>query len=190
MSEVNYIKHLNTVFFQFSKDKRLNPTHISLYMALFQLWNINRFPEDFFINREEVMQLSKIGSKSTYHRCLKELNHWSYVVYFPSHNPYRGSKIKMLKFSTTSKQVEEHNSTKNGISTKQALVPIYKHIQTIENNINAENEKNRKNGFQSDAEVHAGYDKQNRNACTERSRSIPNKDNLKISNDKNYNEPL
>ena len=182
MSEVNYIKHLNTVFFQFSKDKRLNPTHISLYMALFQLWNINRFPEDFFINREEVMQLSKIGSKSTYHRCLKELNHWNYVVYFPSHNPYRGSKIKMLKFSTTFKQVEEHNSTKNGISTKQALVPIYKHIQTIENNINGENEKNRKIGFQSNAEVHTGYDKKNR--------SNPNKDNLKISNDKDYNEPL
>ena len=71
MQEINYIKHLNAVFNQFSKDNRLNPTHISLYIALFQLWNLNRFLEEFFINRDEVMQLSKIGSKSTYHRCIK-----------------------------------------------------------------------------------------------------------------------
>jgi hypothetical protein len=136
MQEVNYITHLNAVFFQFSKDSRLNPTHISLYMALFQLWNINRFKEKFFVVRDEVMQLSKIGSKSTYHRCIKELHHWKYVVYAPSHNPYRGSKIKMLKFGTSSGQVVVHNRPKNETSNGQALVPIYKHIQTIENNKN------------------------------------------------------
>ena len=136
MQNVNYIKHLKGVFIQFSKDNNLNPTHISLYMALFQLWNINRFAEVFYINREEVMQLSKIGSKSTYHRCIKELNHWKYLIYYPSHNPYKGSKIKMFKFETTSGQVEVHNRPKNETSSGQALVPIYKHIQTKENNKN------------------------------------------------------
>ncbi len=34
MNPINYIKHLNGVFQQFSKDSRLNPTHISLYMSL------------------------------------------------------------------------------------------------------------------------------------------------------------
>jgi len=42
-------------------------------MALFQLWNNNRFPDEFYINRNEVMQFSRIGSKTTYHRCIKEL---------------------------------------------------------------------------------------------------------------------
>lgn len=121
MQEINYIKHLNAVFNQFSKDNRLNPTHISLYIALFQLWNLNRFLEEFFINRDEVMQLSKIGSKSTYHRCIKELNHWKYIVYFPSHNPYRGSKIKMFKFGTSTGQVVGHNSTQIETSSGQAL---------------------------------------------------------------------
>jgi len=65
MQEVNYILHLNAVFDQFSKDSRLNPTHISLYVALFQLWNANHFPKEFFVNRDEVMQLAKVGSKST-----------------------------------------------------------------------------------------------------------------------------
>ena len=63
MQNVNFIKHLKGVFLQFSKDNRLNPTHISLYIALFQIWNNNRFLEDFYINREEVMRFSKIGSK-------------------------------------------------------------------------------------------------------------------------------
>jgi hypothetical protein len=92
-----------------------------LYIALFQIWNNNRFLEEFYINREEVMRFSKIGSKSTYHKCIKELSHWKYIIYFPSHNPYKGSKIKMFKFET---------------SSGQALVSINKHIQTNRNNKN------------------------------------------------------
>lgn len=184
MEEVNYIKHLNAVFNQFSKDNRLNPTHISLYIALFQLWNLNRFLEEFFINRDEVMQLSKIGSKSTYHRCIKELNHWKYIVYYPSHNPYQGSKIKMLKFGTTSGQVVVHNLPKIETSSGQALVPIYKHIQTIENINKQENLKN------SELENFENENKQVSKACTERSRGVPYQDNLKTTKNKNYNEPL
>ncbi|WP_299671378.1 hypothetical protein [uncultured Polaribacter sp.] len=129
MQKVNYILHLKGVFIQFSKDNRLNPTHISLYVALFQIWNNNRFLEEFYINREEVMSFSKIGSKSTYHKCIKELNHWKYIIYYPSHNPFKGSKIKMFNFETSSKQVEDSYSPKNG----QALVSINKHIQTNKN---------------------------------------------------------
>ena len=103
MEPINYIKHLNGVLDQFSKDTRLNPTHISLYIALFQFWNYNRFPNEFFINREEVMKFSKIGSKSTYHRCVKELSHWKYILYSPSHNPFKGSKVKLFNFETSAK---------------------------------------------------------------------------------------
>src|SRR5690606_7535479 len=192
MQEINYIKHLNSVFVQFSKDNRLNPTHISLYIALFQLWNLNRFLEEFFINRDEVMQLSKIGSKSTYHRCIKELNHWKYIVYFPSHNPYRGSKIKMLKFGTSSGQVVGHNNTQIETSTGQALVPIYKHIQTIENK-NINKQKNFKNSDFNDSE-----NKKTKHLLShfrDNSNLPPlgeskGADNLKTTKNKNYNEPL
>ena len=178
MQEVNYIKHLNEVFVQFSKDSRLNPTHISLYIALFQLWNLNRFLEEFYINRDEVMQLSKIGSKSTYHRCIKELNHWKYIVNFPSHNPYSGSKIKMLKSGPSSGQVVGHNNTQIETSSGQALVPIYKHIQTIKNK-NSNKQENFKNSDFNNSENNG---KQNS--------GIPNTDNLKTTKNKNYNEPL
>ncbi len=156
MQNINFIKHLKGVFYQFSEDSRLNPTHISLYVALFQLWNNNRFVDEFYVNREEVMKLSKIGSKSTYHKCIKELSHWKYIIYYPSHNPYKGSKIKMFSFEKNSIKEEENNNTKNetstgqalvhkstksGTSSGQALVPIYKHNKTYINKNNSKLDK-------------------------------------------------
>lgn len=116
---MNYILHLNCVFQLFAKDSRINPAHISLYMALFQHWNLLRFPEVFYINRGEIMQFAKIGSLPTYHRCLKNLDDWKYIKYFPSHNPYKGSKIKILIFDTSTKQAVNEYET----SGKQALTP-------------------------------------------------------------------
>ena len=136
MDQVNYIKHLNGVFLQFSKDSRLNPTHISLYIALFQLWNQNRFPEEFYINRSEVMQFSRIGSKTTYHRCIRELSHWKYILYSPSHNPFKGSRIRLFNFGTSDGQVLYPCSTNIETSSGQALVSIYKHNKQKENNKN------------------------------------------------------
>ena len=126
---MNYIKHLNGVFHQFSKDRRLNPTHISLYIALFQFWNHNRFPKDFLINREEVMSLSKIGSKSTYHKCIRDLSTWKYICYTPSHNPFKGSRVRLFNFETSSKQELDLTQPKNG----QALVS---NININKHNIN------------------------------------------------------
>ncbi|MCJ7756575.1 MAG: hypothetical protein MUP24_00405, partial [Gillisia sp.] len=121
---MNYIKHINGVLQQFSGDSRLNPTHISLYIALFQLWNIHRFPEVFFIAREEVMQKSKIGSITTYHRCLRNLNDWKYIDYLPSHNPYKGSEIKMFIFEISGEQdVNESETSPEQVVNKPETSP-------------------------------------------------------------------
>ena len=99
---MNYIKLLNAAFEKFYFDDRLNPTHISLYMALFQEWNSSRFADEFYVNRRDLMRAAKIGSKSTYHRCVTDLDSWLYLCYFPSNNPYKGSKIKMSIIGTSS----------------------------------------------------------------------------------------
>ncbi len=161
-------------------------------MALFQLWNANHFPEIFHINRGEVMQLSKVGSKSTYHRCIKELNHWSYIVYFPSHNPYKGSKIKLIYFGTSTEQAQTNNSTKIETSSEQALVPIYKHIQTIKNK-NSNKQENFKNSNIEDFENKEpirplSHFRDNFNLPP--SGESKGADNLKTAKNKNYNEPL
>ncbi|MFD2101296.1 hypothetical protein [Flagellimonas iocasae] len=179
MEEINYIRHLNGVFGQFAKDGRLNPTHISLYMALFQLWNYKLFRESFHVDREEAMDMAKIGSKSTYHRCIKELSHWSYILYAPSHNPYKGSKIKMFNFGTSDGQAPYPDHPKNGTSNGQALVPNNKPLQTPENNKTDFKQKKNKKVKLSDPKKGAKVDG-----------TSPNGDNLRTSGDKDYNEPL
>lgn len=150
---MNYIKQMNAIFSQFYKDSRLNPTHISLYFSLFQMGNINRFPETFHINREEVMKLSKIGSKGTYHRCLKQLDQWGYIKCLPSHNPYKGSKIKLHQFQPEpgeeSRQITVPKSgqpvyrhrIKNETSSEQASGPFNKHDKTYTNLLNLKKEE-------------------------------------------------
>lgn len=98
---MNYIKLLNAAFEKFFSDDRLNPTHICLYMSLFQEWNSSRFANEFYVNRRDLMFATKIGSKTTYHRCITDLNSWGYLSYFPSNNPYKGSKVSMTIIETS-----------------------------------------------------------------------------------------
>jgi len=102
---VNYIKHLEAVTLRMSEDTRLNTSHVSMYLALFLIWNHNRFQNPLSINRSEVMKISKIGARATYHKCITELHKWDYLKYIPSHNPLKGSLIKMFIFDTSSEQV-------------------------------------------------------------------------------------
>lgn len=125
------------------------------------------------------MDFAKIGSKSTYHRCIKELNHWSYLCYTPSHNPFKGSRIKMFVFGTSDGQAVDPSRTKIGTSNGQEVVPIIKQIQTLENNKNQNKRRVFKNSnFHDEENGDKSY------------RGIPKSDNLKTVKKKNYNEPL
>ena len=149
---MNYIKHLTGFFDKLVHDYDLNPTHVSLYISLFQFWNLNRFENPISITRDEVMRISKICSKATYHKCMRELHAKGYVIYEPSYNPFRGSLVRMVNLSdelkpmrkkdTTllkSKQAVEQEINKHQTasepSTEQALVSSINSI----NNTNSEN---------------------------------------------------
>ena len=97
---MNYIKHLSAFFNKIVQDTDLNPTHVSLYMALFQSWNINRFQNPISITRNEVMRISKIFSKATYHKCVNDLHQKGYINYVPSHNPFKGSLVWVIELET------------------------------------------------------------------------------------------
>jgi hypothetical protein len=112
---VNYIRHLNAFFTFIKKDDNLTSSHVSLYLALFQYWNFNRFQNPFPIYRDDIMQLSKIGSKNTYHKCLKELHLAHYIIYHTKISKYQAVKISMLRLdikqeTTAYKQLEIFNS--------------------------------------------------------------------------------
>lgn len=81
---VNYVRHLNGFFRQVKKDDRLHANHVSLYIALFQIWNEHRFANPFPIIRHEVLLLCRIGSYNTYTQCLKALHEFGYILYQPA----------------------------------------------------------------------------------------------------------
>lgn len=94
---MNYIRHLNAFFTHIKHDKRITSSHVSLYMALFQYWNFNRFENPFRIYRENIMQLSKIGSKNTYHKCIKDLHLAKYIYYQPGVVKNQPGKISIIR---------------------------------------------------------------------------------------------
>ena len=106
---MNYIKHLNAAFHEIYSDDRLHSGHIGLYMALFFYWNLHHFATEFYANRIEIMKMAKIGSRSTYHRLIKELSQWEYIEYLPTQNPNRKTMVRMSHIRTD-------GSTKTGLS--------------------------------------------------------------------------
>ncbi len=108
---MNYIKHLTGFFEKVGSDKMLNPTHVSLYMSLFQFWNCNRFKNPISISRDEVMRISKISSKATYHKCLKNLHSLGYINYEPSYNPFKGSHVYLFNFSDDLKPIPKNEKS-------------------------------------------------------------------------------
>lgn len=104
------------------------------------------------------MRISKISSKATYHKCLKNLHSLGYINYQPSYNPFRGSHVILFNFSDDLKplpkserkpknellfeQVNEQalnkSCTSSETSTEQAVVPSINYI----NNTNLLNKKN------------------------------------------------
>lgn len=102
---MNYIQLLSAFFKCMESDERLNPNHISLYMALFQLWNLNRFQNPISIFRDQVLKLSHIGSNHTYYKCLYDLQAWNYIIYLPSNKPVRGSLISICRIDN---MIEQH----------------------------------------------------------------------------------
>lgn len=145
---MNYIKHLTGFFIRIASEETIYPTHISLYLALFQSWNINRFKNPIAISRDEMMKTSRIASKATYHKCIKELQNMGFIDYLPSYNPYSGSEVilhdlsdrkAVFKSQTSSIIVQTIpiNNQANSNVTEQVNEPnIYNNNKTSKNNKN------------------------------------------------------
>jgi hypothetical protein len=135
---MNYIKHLTGFFEKVALDRTLNPTHVSLYLALFQFWNCSRFKNPISINRDEVMRISKISSKATYHKCLKNLHSLGYINYEPSYNPFKGSLVSLFNFADDLKPIpknEKNIKSKNEQVNEQAMNKLYTSSETEPNKL-------------------------------------------------------
>jgi hypothetical protein len=120
---------------KFKEDQRITPWHISLYFALFHIWNSVHFRDEINIRREELMSLSKIGSANTYTKCLKQLNDWKYIKYTPSKSRFVSSKVHMYRFDTTSDTTCDNTPDTSPDNTSVHLVrPFLNNTKHKENN--------------------------------------------------------
>jgi hypothetical protein len=140
---MNYILQLSGFFQKVAVDNRLNPTHVSLYMAIFQFWNANHFHNPVSISRQELMKISKISAKATYHKCIKDLHTFGYIQYMPSFNPFKGSLVYLsdLQSGASLFPVLDHTNIETRI--EQALVPYINNTNSL--NENEENNTGSKN---------------------------------------------
>ena len=76
-------------------DVRISPTHISLYMALLQEWNINGGTNPVTIVRGSIMKAAKINARHTYNKCMNNLQEFGYITYLPSFNPFNCSTVHL-----------------------------------------------------------------------------------------------
>jgi hypothetical protein len=72
------------------------PSHISLYLAIYQIWLLSGSDGSFTVTRRELMLAARINSISTYHKCIKDLSRLKFISYSPTFNYYNGSQIKLL----------------------------------------------------------------------------------------------
>lgn len=91
------VQELTNFYAAIIDDPRIGATHISLYMALFQFYNINRFQNPIEITRAAVMRVAKINGIATFHKCIKDLNDHGYIHYMPSCNPAINSRVLICK---------------------------------------------------------------------------------------------
>ncbi len=91
------IKELTSFYSAIRDDHRIGASHISLYMALFQYYNLNGFENPIHITRANIMEAAKINGLATYHKCIKDLNDFGYIQYLPSFNPAINSEVNLLQ---------------------------------------------------------------------------------------------
>jgi len=80
------------------RDARICVTHIGVYAALVQYWQTNGFPCPMRAYAHEIMPLAKISASTTYHRCIRDLHDFGYILYKPSYKRNERSRI-YLKIS-------------------------------------------------------------------------------------------
>ena len=92
------VKELSNFFETIRDDPRIGPTHISLYMAFFQLYNMKGFQNPIHFTRNEIMEMSKIRGIATYHKCINDLSQLGYIEYCPSYNSVIQSRAVITFF--------------------------------------------------------------------------------------------
>lgn len=83
-----------TVFYRaIEADVRISSTHISIYMALLQQWNLSGGKNPIQFERNSIMKAAKINARHTYNLCMGQLHDYGYIKYKPAVNGFTSSEV-------------------------------------------------------------------------------------------------
>ena len=86
---------LTGFYYAVSGDVRIGLLHISVYMALFQQWNLNG-ANPILVFWTEIMMQVRINARHTYIKFTNNLVEYGYMCYYPSANGRTGSKVFLV----------------------------------------------------------------------------------------------
>lgn len=92
-----YLRQMISFFIKASSDHRIGPLHVAIYMALFQQWCISG-ENPVSVSMLQVAQVAKVG-RTTYHKCIRELNEYGYIQYTPSYSPSLKSMVLLVELN-------------------------------------------------------------------------------------------
>ena len=84
---------ISNFFSKAAGDARIGITHIGLYATLFQMLADQDFEQPIKAYGASVMQKAKISSSATYHKLVRDLADYGYILYKPSF--YKGTASRI-----------------------------------------------------------------------------------------------
>ena len=90
------LKLLSAFFESIKNDFRIGSTHIAVFAALVQFWMQKGMINPLQAYSIEIQKIAKIVSPKTYHKCMRELVEYGYVIYLPSKNKNKRSSVYFL----------------------------------------------------------------------------------------------
>lgn len=134
--KINYIKAHKVIQLLTKNDIELRPIHKSMIDAIFMYWNLKEWVELFNVDRDSLMEYSKISNRKTYYETLSFLQERDYIIYRPSKNPDIASVFGMGKKVTSAITSDGScDITSAGSSAGSSGGTIYINIKTIKPNI-------------------------------------------------------
>ncbi len=95
-----YLKQMMDFFVRAQGDHRMGPLHVALYMAVFQEWCIVEGKSPVQVTQARLREVAKVG-RTTYHKCMRELQTYGYIKYIPSMSAVVGHLVYLEPLAIT-----------------------------------------------------------------------------------------
>ena len=103
---VNFFRHQELFYDLVASSDAINFTQIAIYQAMFRFWNLQFFQNPVQVDRESMMILSGIKSRSAFYRTLRGLDALDLIRYYPTRSVYEKSYLCFSTFSLIDKDIK------------------------------------------------------------------------------------